>query len=495
MELTLRLNADGSAMITTVRRADDALDNLGDGADRANARVSNLSGGLSRVASRVLALTGLGGVLAGAFSMGQIINAQREFDVLNAQLITATGSAREAAKAFDDLTKFAATTPYALAQSVQGFTQLKNLGLDPSMESMQSYGNFAAAMGKGLSQMIEAVADASTMEFERLKEFGIKAKQSQTEIAFTFQGVTTTVGRNADEIQKYLLSIGNTQFADAMANRAKTLDGAISNLGDSFNMLKLRIAQSGLGDMAKDIIVRMSSVIQTLADNVGLLASAFRPLMAILAGWAAYRYLPGLIAGIATATRAWATAEALLNAQLGAGLILGYIKNIKIFKGTISGTVSALSSLKGAIGVASAAFAGWEIGKWAYDNFTVVRSVSYDVVVTLIDHWDGLVTWLAQAFNSIMAGWAMVSGAIEKRARALYTAVGMVWNGIKAGFAKMGVKLVTTAKNIFTFIGGGFADLSANIAKAMSWALTKVKDGLSGLSNFSVMGNNTPLKL
>ena len=30
-------------------------------------------------------------------------------------------------------------------------------------------------MGKDLSQMIEAVADATTGEFERLKEFGIKA--------------------------------------------------------------------------------------------------------------------------------------------------------------------------------------------------------------------------------------------------------------------------------------------------------------------------------
>ena len=31
-------------------------------------------------------------------------------------------------------------------------------------------------MGKSLNQMIEAVADATTGEFERLKEFGIKAR-------------------------------------------------------------------------------------------------------------------------------------------------------------------------------------------------------------------------------------------------------------------------------------------------------------------------------
>ena len=35
--------------------------------------------------------------------------------------------------------------------------------------------NTASAMGKIVEQFVEAVADASTGEFERLKEFGIKA--------------------------------------------------------------------------------------------------------------------------------------------------------------------------------------------------------------------------------------------------------------------------------------------------------------------------------
>ena len=60
---------------------------------------------------------------------------------------------------------------------MQGFTKLVALGLNPSQRAMESYGNTAAAMGKDLSQMIEAVADAATGEFERLKEFGIKSKR------------------------------------------------------------------------------------------------------------------------------------------------------------------------------------------------------------------------------------------------------------------------------------------------------------------------------
>ena len=70
----------------------------------------------------------------------------------------------------------AQTTPYSLQQAVDGFTKLVNLGLTPSEAALQSYGDTSAALGKDLSQMIEAVADAATGEFERLKEFGIKAK-------------------------------------------------------------------------------------------------------------------------------------------------------------------------------------------------------------------------------------------------------------------------------------------------------------------------------
>ena len=232
----LVISADGTAAIRTLDDLDRGLDNVDDASRRADRstsslrqRVDSLGGTLAGVAKKAVLLGGVVGTLAGALSLNSLVSTQRQFDVLNSQLITATGGTKQAAAAFDELTKFASTTPYALEQAVQGFVQLKNLGLDPSMRSMQSYGNFAAAMGKDLNQMIEAVADASTGEFERLLEFGIKAKTQGDQVAFTFQGVTTTVGKNSKEIQEYLLAIGENKFGDAMANRAATLDGAISN--------------------------------------------------------------------------------------------------------------------------------------------------------------------------------------------------------------------------------------------------------------------------
>lgn len=197
-----------------------------------------------------------------------LVASQRNFDKLNSGLITMTGSAENAAKAFSVLQQFAKETPYGLNQAVEGFTKLVALGLNPSKEALISYGNTAAAMGKDLNQMIEAVADASTFEFERLKEFGIKSSQQADTVSFTFRGVTTTVKKNSEEIQKYLLNIGNTDFAGAMETRSKTLDGQLSSLADSFDSLVLAVAQSGFGDAVGEQAAKAEDAITALTDAI-----------------------------------------------------------------------------------------------------------------------------------------------------------------------------------------------------------------------------------
>ena len=210
----------------------------------------------------------IGGLETARRVFESLVASQRNFDKLNSGLITMTGSAENAAKAFQVLQQFAKETPYGLNQAVEGFTKLVALGLNPSKEALISYGNTAAAMGKDLNQMIEAVADAATGEFERLKEFGIKASQQGDSVSFTFRGVTTTVKKNSEEIQKYLLNIGNTDFAGAMDVRAKTLDGVLSSLADTFDGLVLNIAQSGFGDAVAEQASAAEDAIQALSDSI-----------------------------------------------------------------------------------------------------------------------------------------------------------------------------------------------------------------------------------
>lgn len=243
-----------------VSQADSRLRGLSSAGGSAERATSGLMGSFTKLLGPLTAVVSVMGTL------NKLVSVQRQFDVLNAGLVTATGSSEKAAEAFDALSQFAQKTPYDLAQAVDGFTKLVNLGLTPSERALMSYGNTASAMGKDLNQMIEAVADAATGEFERLKEFGIKAKQEGDKVTLTFQGVKTTIGNNASEIEEYLTKLGENQFAGAMERRMDTLDGAIANLGDTWDALFRNVSQSGVGDAIEAAVRLATGALEELND-------------------------------------------------------------------------------------------------------------------------------------------------------------------------------------------------------------------------------------
>lgn len=233
-----------------------------------------------KLAGMASALIGVGSAMAFGSKFVQV---NKEFAIMNAMLLSATGSAEAASIQFDKIKEFAATTPFALDQSVNGFVMLKNLGLDPSMESMNSFGNTAAAMGRDLGTMIEAVAAASTMEFERLKLFGIKAKQQTDTVSFTFQGTTTVVEKEADAIVGFLKSIGDEKFGDAMQLQAASFAGALSNLGDEFDNLFREAGAGGALDEATAKVLQLKDGLasEEMRKGIGALSSFFISLVGI----------------------------------------------------------------------------------------------------------------------------------------------------------------------------------------------------------------------
>ena len=264
--------ASGSSKAATgIKKAADELDRFGKEAKDADKAASGIGSAFS-------SLSKLAGGLFAGFSIaqfaGKLVSVQREFDVLNSALITITGSSAKAENEFEWIKSFAAETPYSLSEVTKAFIKLKTLGLDASKESLTSYGNTASAMGKSLDQMIEAVADASTGEFERLKEFGIRAKKEGDDVSLTFQGVTKTIKNSSEEIGRYLTEIGNNNFAGAMTERAKTLDGAISNLGDSWDELFRTINKNDAGGLIFDSVKLATGAITEMISLLNAMSGA-----------------------------------------------------------------------------------------------------------------------------------------------------------------------------------------------------------------------------
>lgn len=271
--------AEYNRIITGARPVAAANDNIARSLDNMGRRSGAAASGGGAVAKvledirgrAVGATPAVGGLVNSLMSMGSVaaiiggialaigaigtaaINAASKQQQWLAQLETMTGSAQKAQESYAALVNFANKTPFDLGQSVEGFTKLRSLGIAATESRMTSFGNTSAAMGKSLNQMIEAVADAATNEFERLKEFGIKSKQEGDNVTFTFQGVSKTVGKNSKEIVGYLEEIGNTKFGGAMAKQMDTLKGAFSNVQDNFFQMLAAIGGGALGEAVKQI--------------------------------------------------------------------------------------------------------------------------------------------------------------------------------------------------------------------------------------------------
>jgi len=260
-----------------VGEATKAVDKFG----KASKAASRVADGMAKV---------IKGVGAGVVALGTAtLTTGASFEKLRAQLKTATGSAEAAQSAFSFIRDFATETPFQVEEITTAFVKLTNFGLTPSREALTAYGDTASSMGRSLDQMIEAVADATTGEFERLKEFGIKAKTEGENVSFTFRGVTTTIGKNADEIEQYLISLGQNNFAGAMAEQMDTLNGVISNAKDSLQAFFLEVAEMGPLEEFKALINDLRRA--TGKDGQGLakiladtLTSAIRGLRRLLSG-------------------------------------------------------------------------------------------------------------------------------------------------------------------------------------------------------------------
>lgn len=275
------------------------------------------------------------GVTAPLLGLGALaLDAAADFETLQARLEVALGSSSLAKKTFEELKSFTKGLAITTEEAADSYIKLKNLGLDPTIAALESYGNTAAAQGKSVNQLIEAVADAATGEFERLKEFGIKANKEGEKVTFTFQGLSTTIGNSAQDIQQYLQDLGKTTFSGALEKQANTFNGIIAILKDN-----IRTTLAEFGKFELDALKPIANGLNELFDRIRALSPETKKFLVIFGGIAAA--VGPLLALAGTILPAIGTGFALLTGPIGlvvAGLTaIGVIiyKNWKPIKQTL----------------------------------------------------------------------------------------------------------------------------------------------------------------
>jgi hypothetical protein len=198
------------------------------------------------------------GILAGVFAADKIIDfgkevfrVRGEMQRFAAVLTNTLGSKSAAQEALKTISKFAAETPFSVSQLTASFVKLANQGFKPTAVEMRKLGDLASSTGKEFDQLAEAIIDAQTGEFERLKEFGIRASKQGDLVKFTFKGVETQTKFTSSAITDYVLSLGDLAgVSGSMSAISTTLEGRISNLGDSYETLLNSIGTRGEGIFA-----------------------------------------------------------------------------------------------------------------------------------------------------------------------------------------------------------------------------------------------------
>lgn len=238
-------------------------------------KTTKKTGGLSKSIARDMTKMAAGifavdrAMSAAASAARRMVQDVSDFQRMSVELKVATGSAIQAEAAFSMLQETAKKLPTSLKDLTTGFVRLKNMGLDASESSLISFSNTAAAMGKSLKQFVEAVADANTREFERLKEFGILARNEGDKIRFVFRGVTTEVNNSSKDIVKFLTDIGQTEFAGAATEQIDTLESRFTKLSDAIFNLNIAFGEGAAGALG-DLLLYLTEKATSAAANKGL---------------------------------------------------------------------------------------------------------------------------------------------------------------------------------------------------------------------------------
>jgi hypothetical protein len=290
------------SLASSVGMTDKKVDEL----DNSMKKVENTSKGLGNTLGK------LKNVLATVFAVAaiwsftnKVIDARAEYEKFNAVLSNTFQSDQVGAAALNMLTDFATKTPFQLNELTGSFVKLVNRGFYPTYAEMQKLGDLAGSQGKSFDQLTEAMLDAQTGEFERLKEFGIKASKSGDMVKLSFKGVTKEVKNNETAIREALLQYGQLPgVAGSMEVVSKTLGGQISNLGDAWNSFLVQVGGE-TGGIFTGVISILSMGLQLLSEHLPVISLYFTIMWETISPVIeALRSLINVVFGFSTASNA-----------------------------------------------------------------------------------------------------------------------------------------------------------------------------------------------
>ena len=241
--------------------------------DKSTQALQGVRGGLDRVKSAVFnlqnAFIGLGAGLA----IRSLVNTGKQIEGLQVRLKFLFGTAKEGAKAFDEMAKFAARVPFSLEEIQSGSGVLAVVSKDAKelANLMEITGNVAAVTGldfKTTAEQIQRSMSAGISAADLFRDRGVKSM-----LGFK-AGAVVSIKETQEAFERVFGA--NGQFGGATKELAKTLGGTISMIGDKFFNFKRVLLDNGFFNELKNqfgeldqYLASNSKKLDILAKNIG----------------------------------------------------------------------------------------------------------------------------------------------------------------------------------------------------------------------------------
>lgn len=215
------------------------------------------------------------------------LKASGQAEQINISLKTMLGSQEKASAMMRQMQKAATETPFEMTDIAQGGKNLIAFGIeaDEVISTMVMLGDVASGVGIPINDLIVKYGQLrtqQTMYGQDLKEFqgrGIPIVEALAKVLnkneTAIKGMVSAGQIGFNDVKKAfeLLTGSGGKFHDLMKEQSKSLNGQISNLNDSYELLLAKLGK-GMEDNAKRGVAALSSLLK----EGGILNDAFNKL-------------------------------------------------------------------------------------------------------------------------------------------------------------------------------------------------------------------------
>jgi tape measure domain-containing protein len=222
------------------------------------------------------AITGIGfGYIA-----KDILDTNRQMEMLRASLTSVTGSIASGKDAFKFVQDFAINTPFEISDLTKAFITLKNFGLQPNADVMQAISDQASKLG-GSAETLTGITLALGQAWAKGKLQGQEILQLINQGVPIWELLVEVTGKSTAELQKMsekgeitrdvlgkvIVKMGELSSGSSV-RAMNTLTGSISNLSDAWTVFQDTLMQDKSEGLVKSIVRNMTSAISGLTDLI-----------------------------------------------------------------------------------------------------------------------------------------------------------------------------------------------------------------------------------